>query len=91
MSEIISWPESQICIGCVHGSLIMSDDPSQYVCEVDGFGGSECVWRKEHVAKLVTLYEWHCPQCKEWNEIGYELPKEDYVQCNECDSEFKYE
>ena len=94
MANIINWPESQVCIGCVNGLFVMSSDPSQYVCDLGNDGGSECEDRADPMAVLRPMgWEWICPTCEKWNElyIGNELPKEDYVQCNECDGEFKYE
>ena len=47
--EVIVWPESQVCVGCVHGSLILDEDKygsSAYICELemvpDGNGDEGC-------------------------------------------------
>jgi len=91
MANIINWPESQVCIGCVHSLFVMLSEPAQYICELDLCGGSECNNQEDPVVEIVSAYEWHCPQCLEWNEFGHDYPMEDYVQCGECDSEFRYE
>jgi len=47
--EIIQWPESQVCVGCKHGSLIDDTEKygsSAYICELDispdGKGNEGC-------------------------------------------------
>lgn len=48
-AEIIQWPDSQACVGCVHGSLILDTEKfgsSAYICSIsfypDGKGEVGC-------------------------------------------------
>jgi len=45
IKAVYNWPWSQNCIDCDHGELVMSDDGSKYVCDInclDNDGGSSC-------------------------------------------------
>jgi len=94
MANIINWPESQVCIGCVYSLFVMGSEPSQYVCEMDGCGGAECEYREDPRVTLHSAgYWWTCPQCKyenileheEWVKLGV------VIQCNDCGEEFEYD
>jgi hypothetical protein len=38
--NIIDWPESQICIGCIHGQLL-SEGMCRYVCDIEAYCNDE--------------------------------------------------
>lgn len=34
--HLVSWPESQDCMGCEYGEYHVSDSPAQYLCKKEG-------------------------------------------------------
>lgn len=55
MKVVNEWPESQICIGCIHATFI-PEGSSRYICEKDCYASSECCKKNR---KEATEEEWH--------------------------------